>query len=524
MAKLNDNDVVDIAELEQRLDQANLRVHPEKNANAIRASLKQFGAARSVVVDGDGIVRAGNGTVEQAKAAGIEKARIVKTTGDELVVVVRDDLTGTEAVAYGIADNRIGETSEWDEEALSRTLAEVDKEGLMEVTGFSFEDADALSRALESNEPEMVVADPLPPPSDPITQAGDMWHLGDHRILCGDCRSADDVARLMAGSQINVAITSPPYASQRKYDESSGFKPIHPDEYVEWFGDVQKNVAANLAEDGSWFVNIKEHCDDGQRVLYVKDLTLAHVREWEWNFVDEFCWTHGGTPKAVVNRFKNGWEPIFQFTLGRHKMLPESVMSEAGSTELGFKKNGQIGKSGHPSDQAKQGHKFRPASVMHASGDAPDWSGLHPNAEEVQQHGTTKVMALKGVDVRKKKQSSSNAALQGSSGGGREIHDAVNTNTDGMAYPSNSLSFGKNREALGHAAAFPLSLPTFFVKAYSDQNDAIYDPFMGSGTTLMACELHGRTGYGMEISPAYCDIIVRRWEASTDEKADRHPK
>ena len=144
-------------------------------------------------------------------------------------------------------------------------------------------------------------------PEDPVTQPGDIWIMGDHRLICADCASTQSVTTLLDGQKINIAISSPPYASQIKYDETSPFKPIHPDEYLDWFEPVQANIAQHLADDGSWFLNIKEHCEEGQRVLYVKDLTLAHVRRWGWNFVDEFIWTHGGTPKAVNQRFKNGW-------------------------------------------------------------------------------------------------------------------------------------------------------------------------------------------------------------------------
>jgi len=93
------------------------------------------------------------------------------------------------------------------------------------------------------------------------------------------------------------------------------------------------------------------------------------------------------------------------------------------------------------------------------------------------------------------------------------------TSSDLLAYPSNVLSFGKNREALGHAAAYPVRLPEFFILACSDEGDAIYDPFMGSGTTIIAAERLGRKCYGMEISPGYCDIIIQRWEDHTGKTA-----
>ena len=389
-------------------------------------------------------------------------------------------LTDAQKRAYVIADNRLAMSAGWDEELLANELSDLFADDFeLDLLGF---DADELEKMLDLDTSENEVAeDEVPePPADPVTQPGDLWLLGDHRLLCGDCRNPKDMAKLIGKRKINVAITSPPYASQRTYDEESGFKPIAPDDFVDWFEGVQSQVAEHLASDGSWFINIKEHCEDGQRVLYVKDLTLAHVREWGWRFVDEYVWTHGGTPKAVKQRFKNGWEPIFHF--------------------------------------AKSRHKFRPDSVMHKSGDIPDWSGLHPNAEEIQKHGKTKGMALKGVNARAK-QKGSNAKLQGSPEGGKAIHDAVAAATNGMAYPSNVLSLGKNREALGHSAAYPTSLPDFFIRAYSDESDSIFDPFLGSGTTLIAAEQLNRKCYGMEISPQYCDVIIQRWEKLTGDKA-----
>jgi hypothetical protein len=75
-------------------------------------------------------------------------------------------------------------------------------------------------------------------------------------------------------------------------------------------------IAGILALAGSYFLNIKEHAEDGERSLYVKDLLLAHRRQWGWRFVDEFCWrnTRNGVPGGWDNRFKNAGEPVFHFT------------------------------------------------------------------------------------------------------------------------------------------------------------------------------------------------------------------
>ena len=281
--------------------------------------------------------------------------------------------------------------------------------------------------------------------------AGDVWKLGEHRLICGDCREAVWVNELMQGEEINVAITSPPYASQRKYDESSGFKPIHPDKFVEWFDEVQKQVATNLAADGSWFVNIKEHCEDGQRVLYVKDLTLAHVRDWGWLLVDEFCWQRPAPPGRWPSRFKNGWEPVFHFS-----------------------KNREI--------------RFNPNDVSMHSDNIP----------------------AKSSDV--------GANLDGPNG---KHWNLSKKSAPGMALPSNVVCVSGVESGTGHPAAYPVSLPEFFIRAYSDEGDIVFDPFMGSGTTMIAAEKTNRRGFGCEISPQYCDIIIARWEAFTGNKAER---
>jgi DNA modification methylase len=90
-----------------------------------------------------------------------------------------------------------------------------------------------------------------------------------------------------------------------------------------------------------------------------------------------------------------------------------------------------------------------------------------------------------------------------------------------MAYPSNVLDMKHKADTVGHSAAFPVQLPAFFIKANSNASGVVYEPFCGSGTTLIAAEQLGRKCYGMEISPQYCDVIVKRWETLTGKKATR---
>ncbi len=433
---------------------------------ALQRSIRFFGTVEPIVCN-----RRSNRII-----GGHQRVRAAQAEGLEEFPVVWVDLDEPSEKQLNLALNRI--SGDWDDEKLRAVLAELNAEGAdLALTGFDDTELENLLAAMTETPQGGVEPAPILPPTDPTTRPGDTWHLGDHDLICADCRDPAAVDSLVGGAEVHLAITSPPYASQREYDQSSEFEPIPPDKYVDWFEAVAENVAAHLGPDGSWFVNLKEHCEDGQRHLYVKDLTLAHVRRWGWWFVDEFIWTHGGTPKTPKQRFKNGWEPIFQFSRGRHK--------------------------------------FRPGAVMHQTDDVPDWGGLHPNMEDVQEHGCTEGMRRKGVDSRRK-QEQSNAKSRGLGLYNGGIPDDLR---GGMAYPSNVLSLGKNREAVGHPAAYPLTLPAFFLRAFSDRGDRVFDPFMGSGSTLMAAENLGRKALGCEISPGYCDVIVTRWEQFTGKTA-----
>lgn len=126
-------------------DPANTRIHGERNREILGASFREFGAARSIVVDGKGIVRAGNGTLEAARAAGLSKALVIDADGDQLVVVRRKDWTNTQAVGYGILDNRATDTSTNDDDALTSTLKALREDGFeMDATGFNSAELDAL--------------------------------------------------------------------------------------------------------------------------------------------------------------------------------------------------------------------------------------------------------------------------------------------------------------------------------------------------------------------------------------------
>lgn len=221
-----------------------------------------------------------------------------------------------------------------------------------------------------------------------------------------------------------------------------------------------------LAPDGSYFLNIKPHAEDGERHLYVADLVIAHRRRWGWRFADEFCWpkTNNGVPGGWNNRFKNAWEPVFHFC--RQPKI-----------------------------------KFRPKAVGHESDDCFDCSPNNPRSRSGS--------GLLGTGARgAAADSGKNQEAWGRTRSSLS-NDSHGRHT-GVARPSNAIEAKTESSQGNHSAPFPRAIPEFFIKAFSDPGDVIYDPFMGSGTTMAAAELLDRAGYGCEISPGYCDVILRR--------------
>ena len=178
-------------------DPSNARKHDKRNIEAIKASLARFGQTKPIVLHSNGTtIIAGNGTWHAAKELGWTHIAAAKT-----------NLDTAEAVAYGIADNKTAELAEWEDDTL-RDLMDALPDDLKLATGFEGDEIAEMLR-LPSDE---VHEDEVPPtPKEPTTQPGDLWLLGDHRVLCGDSTNVQHVDRLTDGALIDVVYTDPPY-------------------------------------------------------------------------------------------------------------------------------------------------------------------------------------------------------------------------------------------------------------------------------------------------------------------------
>jgi len=169
----------------------NAKKHPKKQIEQVANSIKEFGMNQPIVVDKQGVIIVGHGRYEALKLLGME----VK---DEYIKVV--DLTEEQAKAYRLADNKLNE-SEWDMKLAIEELKVLSDE-MFDLTGF---DRDLI---IEADEADDIVPET---PEEPKSKLGDLYELGQHRILCGDSTKIEDVERLMDGKKADMVFTDPPY-------------------------------------------------------------------------------------------------------------------------------------------------------------------------------------------------------------------------------------------------------------------------------------------------------------------------
>lgn len=379
--RLGDVELIPIDSVRQ--DPANANTHPDRNLDDIKRSLTRFGQRRPVGLHKtDPTIVFGNGTWLAAKALGWTH-----------IAAERTSLEGAEATAYAIADNRTGETSEWNFPQLQAQLQAIVDAGLPDLTtavGFNSKELDELAAGKWDGKwfvdpPTIIEDDVSSPPPVAITKPGDIWLLGDHRLLCGDSMCSDHVARLMDGATVDNVISDPPYGIDFNTDYRR-FTSGH---------DVARTKHRRIANDDKPF--------DPSPFMGFK-----HVVLWGAQFFAQTL--PQGTWLVWDKRFKDG----------------TAFLSDA---ELAWMKGGY---GVYIFSETSQGF-VRPEPV---------------------QHPTQKPVSLMRWCIEKSK-----------------------------------------------AAA------------------AIFDPFAGSGTTLIAATQMNRPCYAMEIEPQWCDVVVARWEKLTGKKA-----
>jgi DNA modification methylase len=383
----------------------------EKAVASVAASIAEFGWRQPIVVDEQMVVLAGHTRLEAARQLGLETAPVHVATG----------LTEAQARAYRLMDNRSSENAAWDEALLGLELGDLLEAAFdLEMTGFSDGELDRLlaeavagmDDAAGGSVPPVTIPEP---PRNPASRTGDLWILGDHRLLCGDSTSHDDVRRLMNGERAVLFATDPPYLVD--YDGSN-----HPTRNKDWSasygttwddssqgaelydGFIAAAVAEAIAEDAAWYC---WHASRRQAML-------------------EACWEKAGAfvhqqiiwvkDRGVLTRSHYLWkhEPCF----------------------MGWRR---------PNRPPKVAEQTLPST----------WEMPSFAKDERPDHPTPKPLDTFGIPMRQ------------------------------------------------HVA----------------RGGLCYEPFSGSGSQIMAGEANARRVFAMEISPAYVDVAVERWQAETGREA-----
>ncbi|NUL81545.1 MAG: site-specific DNA-methyltransferase [Armatimonadetes bacterium] len=219
---------------------------------------------------------------------------------------------------------------------------------------------------------------------------------------------------------------------------------VHPDQYVEWFLPISEQLLRVLNPRGTFVLNIKEKVVNGERSTYVMELILE-MRKQGWLWTEEFIWHKKNCyPGKWPNRFRDAWERLLQFNKSRtFSMYQEEVMVPMG-----------------------------------------DWARSR----------------LRNLSETDKVRDESRVG----SGFGKNISNWLER---AQAYPTNVLHLATECGNKNHSAAFPEELPEWFIKLFTREGDTVLDPFMGSGTTLRAAQRMRRHSIGIDIVPAYYDMV-----------------
>lgn len=223
----------------------NARTHSPEQINKLRSSLREFGFINPVIIDSDFNVIAGHGRIVAAKAEGIS----------EVPCVFADHLTDAQKKAYILADNRMALDADWDEELLKIEIENLQAENFdIGLTGFEEKElANLFETDSDAKEDDFNVDEELQKPC--ITQAGDIWLLGNHRLICGDSTKEETYTALMDGKKANLTVTDPPY--NVNYEGSAGKiknDNMENGKFYQFLLDAFTNMEKVMSDDASIYV------------------------------------------------------------------------------------------------------------------------------------------------------------------------------------------------------------------------------------------------------------------------------
>lgn len=387
-------------------DNINANKGTARGSAMLEKSLREYGAGRSILVDSQNRIIAGNKTIEAAGSIGLEDAVMVETDGSKVVIVKRTDLDldSPQGRGLAIADNRVAEVGlDWDLDALEKIGEDLD------LSQFWFEDElpDLDLGGLDEDAEDYGDEEEIPDlEDDSVSKVGDLWILGRHRVLCGDSTSHDDLKKLMGDAEADLWLTDPPYN-------------------VNYEGKTkEKLVIENDSMDDSEF---RKFLTDAYTAA--DSVMKPGAAFYIWHADSEGFNFRGAA-------FDTGWQ------------IRQCLIWVKNSMVMG---------------RQDYHWKHEPCLYGWKAGAAHLW------------------------------------------------------NTDRKQ--TTVLEFNRPSRNAEHPTMKPVELFEYQMCNSTKKGAAILDSFGGSGTTIIAAEKSKRTGYLMELDPKYVDVIVKRWQEFTGNKA-----
>ncbi len=418
--------------------------------DAVAASIQQFGFRQPIVVDGEGVIVCGHTRWKAAQKLGFT----------EVPVHVATDLTPEQIRAYRIADNKTNELAEWNMELLPIELAELQGAGIdWSLLGF---DQDDLAKLLDPGvQAGLTDPDEIPePPDEAITQPGDLWILGEHRLLCGDSSKPADLDRLLDGQPIHLANTDPPY--NVKLEPRS-----------------KNAVAAGLATFAAYLSDEAKARDAEKRLGNHQGFDLA--------------------------RDPSKSKPATQKMRAKDRPLQNDFISDEAFDALLVAWFGNIARV------------LLPGRAFYIWG---GWSNIGNYPPVLKKSGLfwhQQLIWVKNSPVLCRKDFM--LAHEWCFYGWREGagHEFFGPNNIRDVWQVDKVP----QQKMVHLTEKPVELAVRAIQYSSRPGENVLDLFGGSGSTLIGCEQTGRRAFLMELDPLYCDVIVQRWEKFAGRKAER---
>ena len=397
----------------------NPRLCPQRAIEKVAASIAEFGFRQPIVVDRDGVLIVGHTRLAAAKLLGLAR----------VPVHVAAELSPEQVRAYRLADNRTAQETSWNDELLGAEIADLAASDYdLDLLGFDYPELSALLELAggQSDPDELPSA-----PETPLSKPGDLWQLGEHRLLCGDATKAEQVRRLMAGERASLMVTDPPYLVD--YDGGN-----HPPSYNK----ANRRVPAEK-KTKHW----DAYRDQESAVDFYRGFLQVALGE-------------ALSERPIVYQFYAATRAELVFGAWRAVgLLAHQVL-------IWQKSRPVLGRCWYQYD-------YEPFLVGWIAGRRPAARLRPPNTERTiwtvaQRAGTE----------------------------------------DGAGHEHPTM---KPVELIGRPIAY-----------HTKPGELLYEPFCGSGTTIIAAEIAKRPCYALELSPTFVDVAVTRWQRFTGKEAVRH--